>query len=70
MCDKIGYPTVFEAQKVISQANHIKPHNFISKRRAKRRQPYKPKRAYKCEECNMWHLTSQKKKHKNKRIKR
>lgn len=60
-CEKITYETFFEAQSAVNKAGNIG--------RARNRQRAKkiPKRAYKCEHCNKYHLTSQKskvKKHK------
>lgn len=68
MCDKIPYASSFEAQQIISQARHADGHkSYTTGRRFKHRHSYKPKRAYKCPECGMWHLTSQKKL-KNKKV--
>lgn len=55
MCDKTTYQSFFEAEKALS--GFKKGRSYHGRRVATK----KPKRAYKCEVCGLYHLTSQKK---------
>lgn len=60
-CDKTTYETFAEAQTVVNKAengNRFYKHG----KRYNHRQTYKPKRAYRCERCGKYHLTSRNKK--------
>jgi hypothetical protein len=61
MCEKLSYESFAEAQKVVNMANNSK-RKYIDGRRVNRNQNKKPKRAYKCEKCGLYHMTSQKNK--------
>ncbi len=63
MCDKLAFETYAEAKHLVNKANNKKRY-YIDGQRQNRRQTYKPKRAYKCEICGLYHLTSLKKKTK------
>lgn len=56
MCEKVTYQTFFEAAKQLG--NFKKGRSYNGRNRCTK----KPKRAYKCEVCGLYHLTSQKKK--------
>ena len=56
---KLSFDTCFEAQKVINSASKRK-RVYDGKKRVNRGQNKRPKRAYRCELCNKWHLTSKK----------
>lgn len=56
MCEKTTYRTFFEAEKKLGSFK--KGRSYTGRRRATK----KPKRAYKCEICGLYHLTSMKKK--------
>lgn len=56
-CEKKTFNSFAEAQKVVNSANNGKRAYFNGKR-VNRRQTYKPKRVYKCEDCSKYHLTS------------
>ncbi len=58
MCEKTTYSTFSEAEKVVSHFKNLNVPNNIPRRFATK----KPKRAYKCEICGLYHITSQKKK--------
>ncbi len=60
MCEKTTYLSFFEAEKALS--GFKKGRNYTRRKSATKT----PKRAYKCEMCNQYHITSQKKKHKEK----
>ena len=55
MCEKISYESFFEAEKRLSRFK--KGRSYTGRRKATK----KPKRAYKCKFCGLYHLTSQKK---------
>jgi hypothetical protein len=57
-CDKVEYESFFEAERTISGFKKGRSYGKSGRRLATK----KPKRAYKCEECGKFHLTSQKKK--------
>lgn len=54
-CDKVSYESFAEAEKAVKGFKKGRHHHrkFATK---------KPKRAYKCEICGMYHITSMKKK--------
>ncbi len=59
-CFKLAYPSFREAQGVI---NHSRKHRYVDGKRVNRLMGRKDKqlqRSYKCDECGMWHITSQK----------
>jgi len=56
MCEKTTYTSFFEAEKSLS--GFKKGRSYTGRRRATK----KPKRAYKCEICGKYHITSKKKK--------
>lgn len=62
MCDKRTYETYNEAAKALSLV--VVGRQWKNRRLAKK----KPKRAYKCELCNKYHLTSKKSNHRARRI--
>ena len=49
MCDKIGYSSEREARTVLNIFRRNRKASYGKKI---------PKRAYYCEQCGMWHLTS------------
>jgi len=51
-CEKVTFDTFFAAQHSVNRAN-----NFGRARNRRLAQP-KPKRAYKCEACGKFHVTS------------
>jgi hypothetical protein len=55
MCEKLSFDSFFEANKVINSASKI------GRTKNRHRACKKPKRAYKCEVCGKYHLTSLKK---------
>lgn len=56
MCEKTTYKSFSEAEKALS--GFKKGRSYTGRRKATK----KPKRAYKCEVCGDYHITSQKKK--------
>jgi hypothetical protein len=60
-CEKLTFNSHSEAQKVINKAKNIRlmKEGHRIKRLTKRTIP---KRAYRCEVCGLWHLTSRKNK--------
>ena len=58
MCEKVTYKTFYEALRVVQGFRKGRKYGK-SKRRLSTK---KPKRAYKCERCGKYHITSQKKK--------
>jgi len=68
-CDKVTYNSFEEAQRVVNAAAKA-PRFYHNGKRMNRRVTYKPKRAYKCPNCGMYHLTSKKEeKRRNKGLK-
>ncbi len=63
ICEKLSFESFDEAQKVVNKANKGNRH-YINGKRVSHRQTKKPKRVYKCPECCLYHLTSQKNKHR------
>jgi len=59
-CTKLTFTTYSEAQHVVNLANN-KRRAWVDGRRMNRRQTYKPKRVYKCDCCEQYHITSKKK---------
>jgi hypothetical protein len=56
-CEKITFDSCSEAQRVINKAHNTRL--FKNGQRIKRlTKRDRPKRAYKCEICGKWHLTS------------
>lgn len=64
MCDKVTYESFGEAQKAL--LGFKKGRNYSRRKTSSK----KPKRAYKCEICGKYHLTSQKKKHRERNYKK
>ena len=60
MCEKVTYETFHEAQKALQGFKKGRMYGKSKRRRAIKR----PKRAYKCEICDKYHITTQKKKQK------
>lgn len=58
-CEKITFETFAEAQSTVNKANSFGRVKGPSKRRLAQK---RPKRAYKCDHCNKYHLTSKKSK--------
>ena len=58
MCEKVTYETFNEAQKAVQGFKKGRSYGKSGRRLATK----KPKRAYKCEICGKYHITSQKKK--------
>ena len=59
-CWKLAYNSFREAQEVI---NYSKKHRYSNGKRRNKLMGKKDKqlqRSYKCDECGMWHITSQK----------
>lgn len=59
-CWKLAYPSFREAQTVI---NFSRKHRYKDGKRVNRLMGRKDKqlqRSYKCDDCGMWHITSQK----------
>jgi len=59
-CFKIAYPSFREAQSII---NYSRKHRYTNGKRRNKLVGKKGKqlqRSYKCDECGMWHITSQK----------
>ena len=59
-CWKIAYPSFREAQSII---NYSRKHRYNNGKRVNRligKKDKKLERSYNCEECGMWHITSQK----------
>lgn len=60
MCDKTTYESFSDAEKTISEFKNRRVYNY------RRHATKKPKRAYKCEICGKYHITSQKNKRRHK----
>lgn len=58
---KLSFETFEQAKKVVNSANKPRTHHYQHGKRVNRGQNKRPKRVYKCTECGMYHLTSQKK---------
>ena len=58
MCDKVTYESFNEAKRALSGFKKGRAYGKSKRRLATK----KPKRAYKCEMCGKYHITSQKKK--------
>lgn len=56
MCDKKGYASQREANRVLNMAR--KPHGSNHARRLNKRKDKRPIRACMCPDCSLWHLTS------------
>lgn len=57
-CDKRTYESFGEAQEMLNKARNFQTRKVDGRRMKRRQPPYKPKRAYKCDLCGLYHLTS------------